>query len=96
MLSKTALRKSLEMTRKWFKESGVMIPENGNWGVAERVLLTQHNSAARKTLESFPAWTAHRKEGYCILEQRRADCNLQTAFLCLRLHEIFGIQHIHP
>ena len=95
MLSKTALRKSLEMTRKWFKESGVMIPENGTWGVAERVLLTQHNSAARKTLESFPAWTAHRKEGYCILEQRRADCNLQTAFLCLRLHEIFGIQHIH-
>ena len=95
MLSKTALRKSLEMTRKWFKESGVMIPENGLWGVAERVLLTDHNKTAQKTLNSFPAWTPHDKDGYCIVEQRRADCNLQTAFLFLRIHEIFGIQHVH-
>ena len=95
MLSKTALRKSLEMTKKWFKESGVMIPENGLWGVAERVLLTDNNKAAHKTLNSFPAWTPHDDDGYCILEQRRADCNLQTAFLFLRLHEIFGIQHVH-
>ncbi|MBO4647217.1 MAG: hypothetical protein J5806_03570 [Lentisphaeria bacterium] len=95
MLSKTALRKSLEMTRKWFRESGVMIPENGMWGVAERVLLTRNNKTARKTLDAFPAWTPHEKEGYCIIEQRRADCCMQTAFLCLRLHEIFGIQHIH-
>lgn len=95
MLSKTALRKSLEMTRKWFKESGVMIPENGLWGVAERVLLIDHNKSAQKILNSFPAWTPHDKEGYCIMEQRRADCNMQAAFLCLRLHEIFGIQHVH-
>ena len=95
MLSKTALRKSLEMTRKWFKESGVMIPENGLWGVAERVLLADDNQVVQKTLNAFPAWTPHEKEGYYILEQRRADCNMQTAFLCLRLHEIFGIQHIH-
>ena len=95
MLSKTALKKSLEMTRKWFKESGVMVPENGLWGVAERVLLTDHNKTAQKTLNSFPAWTPHDKDGYCIVEQRRADCNLQTAFLFLRIHEIFGIQHVH-
>ena len=57
MLSKTALRKSLEMTKKWFKESGVMIPENGLWGVAERVLLVDNNKTAQKTLNSFPAWT---------------------------------------
>ena len=95
MLSKTALRKSLEMTRKWFKESGVMIPENGLWGVAERVLLADDNQVVQKTLDSFPAWTSHERGNYYILEQRRADCNLQAAFLCLRLHEIFGIQHIH-
>ncbi len=95
MLSKTALKKSLEMTRKWFKESGVMIPENGLWGVAERVLLVDNNKTAQKTLNSFPAWTPHDKDGYAIVEQRRADCNLQTAFLFLRIHEIFGIQHVH-
>ena len=72
-----------------------MIPENGLWGVAERVLLTDHNKTAQKTLNSFPAWTPHDKDGYCIVEQRRADCNLQTAFLFLRIHEIFGIQHVH-
>ena len=95
MLSKTELRKSLEMTRKWFKESGVMIPENGLWGVSERVLLVKNNQTAQKTLDSFPAWTAHERDGYCIVEQRRADCCMQAAFLCLRLHEIFGVQHIH-
>ena len=52
MLSKTELRKSLEMTRKWFKESGVMIPENGLWGVAERVLLVKNNQTAQKTLDA--------------------------------------------
>ena len=94
MLSKAALRKSLEMTRTWFKESGVMIPANGQWGVAERVLLVRNNQTARKTMDSFPAWTPHDKDGYCIMEQRRADCNLETAFLCLRMHEIFGVHHI--
>ena len=94
MLSKAALRKSLEMTRTWFKESGVMIPANGQWGVAERVLLIRNNQTAQKTMDSFPAWTPHEKDGYCIMEQRRADCNLETAFLCLRMHEIFGVNHI--
>ncbi len=94
MLSKTALRKSLEMTRQWFKESGVMTPANGQWGVAERILLIQNSQTVQRTLNEFPAWTPHVRDGYHILEQRRADCNLETAFLCLRLHEIFGVQHI--
>ena len=94
MLSKASLRKSLEMTRKWFLESGVMIPENGLWGVAERVLLVENDQTLQKTLNSFPSWTPHDADGYYILEQRRADCCMQTAFLCLRLHEIFGVQRM--
>lgn len=66
---------------EWFYNSGVMIPENGLWGVAERVALTKNNSALEKMLYSFPAWTIH--EDYCIIEQRRADCNFQAAFMYL-------------
>ena len=92
MLTKTELKKSLGMTRKWFEKSGVMIPENGLWGVAERVLLVGRNQTAQKTLDSFPAWTPHEQDGYCIVEQRRADCCMQAAFLYLKLYEIFGVK----
>ena len=73
---------------EWFYNSGVMIPENGLWGVAERVALTKNNSALDKMLYSFPAWTIH--ENYCIIEQRRADCNFQAAFMYLLSYQVFG------
>lgn len=40
---KKALKESLTLTWKWFQDSGVMIPEDGKWDVAERVLLTGGN-----------------------------------------------------
>ena len=92
MLNRISLKKSLEMIRDWYQESGVMIPENGQWGVAERILLLKGNDKAHKAMKEFPAWTSHRDKGYYVIEQRRADCNLQSAFLYLRLHEVFGLK----
>ena len=73
---------------EWFCRSGVMIPENGLWGVAERIALTGNNQALERMLEAFPAWTIH--EDYCVIEQRRADCNFETAYLFLQAYKVFG------
>ena len=90
MTASKKLKESLRMTEQWFRNSGVMLPSDGMWGVAERVLLTHGNETSEKTLNAFPAWTPFKD--HCIVEQRRADCNLETAFLFLKLHEIFGDQ----
>ena len=80
---KNAINKNLQ----WFIRSGVMIPDNGLWGVAERLAVKSGNQALEKTLEAFPAWT-DQEECYTI-EQRRADCNFQTAWLFLLADKLF-------
>lgn len=85
---KKALKESLTLTWKWFQNSGVMIPEDGKWGVAERVLLTGGNKTAEVTRSAFPAWTP--LKGYDLIEQRRADCNLETAYLFFLIEKVFG------
>ena len=70
----------------WFSESGIMVPENGLWGVAER-LAVKGNQAMEKILRSFPAWSE--KEDCFVIEQRRADCNFQTAWLFLKADKAF-------
>ena len=87
-MDKRKLEKSLLKTWNWFTRSGVMLPSDGTWGVAERIMLTEGNEAKEKTLDSFPAWTEHKT--HCIIEQRRADCNMETAFLFLQIHKLFG------
>ena len=72
----------------WFRDSGVMIPENGLWGVAERVAVTEGNEAIERMMNAFPAWTVHEK--HCIIEQRRADCNFQEAYMYLLSYKLFG------
>ena len=81
---KSALQKNLN----WFEKSGVMIPESGIWGVAERVAVAKNNEAIEKMYASFVAWTPH--GDYSIIEQRRADCNFQAAYLYLLAYEVFG------
>ena len=80
---KTALSRSLQ----WFENSGVMLPADGLWGVAERVAVITGNSAVEEMKKAFHAWTIH--DGYCIIEQRRADCNFETAYLYLLAFEVF-------
>ena len=50
------LLRSLELNLNWFRNSGVMLPSDGSWGVAERVLLTGNNSALDKIRVDFPTW----------------------------------------
>ena len=64
------LKNALELHKKWLLESGIM-PDNGKLGIAERVLITENNSAAEKAMSSFPAWTYFGNG--CFLEQRRAE-----------------------
>ncbi len=73
---------------RWFRESGVMIPASGEWGVAERVAVLAGNSSAEQILRTFPAWTLH---GDCaIVEQRRSDCCFEAALLFLLAAEVTG------
>ncbi len=81
---KTSLVKNLN----WFLNSGVMIPESGIWGVAERVAVCEGNAAIEHMKNAFPAWMQY--DGYCVMEQRRADCNFETAYLFLLAGEVLG------
>jgi hypothetical protein len=80
MHDRERIKKALVSNLKWFQNSGVMVPNNGLWGVAERVAL-KGNSSMDKIYRHFPAWTEFEK--YSVIEQRRADCNFETALLFL-------------
>lgn len=82
------MKDSLKRTARWYESSGIMLPENGEWGVGERILLNDGNETADHTYRAFPAWTPC--GNYSVIEQRRADCNMEAAFLYLLLHEVFG------
>ena len=88
MSSRRTIERALKRNLAWFRRSGIIDPADGRWGVAERIALTENNEALRKMCEHFPAWTDH--NGYCIVEQRRADCNFQTAYLFLLAHDLTG------
>ena len=73
--------KAVERNCQWFKNSGVMLPADGSWGVAERIAITAGNSAADHIMKSFPACS--RFDDYMVVEQRRSDCCFQTAWMML-------------
>ena len=50
-------RENIGKNLAWFRNSGVMKPADGSWGVAERIALMERNEAADAILRSFPAWT---------------------------------------
>ena len=81
MVDRAACSAALAANIDWFRRSGVMDPPDGSWGVAERIVLTDGNSAAERITRSFPAWTPH--EDHIVVEQRRSDCNFQTAWMLL-------------
>ncbi len=73
------LHDALTRNLGWFEKSGVMDPPDGTWGVAERIVLRQDNAAWDETLRSFQGHVIH--DGHAVLEQRRPDCNFETALL---------------
>ncbi len=76
------LRKNLD----WFRRSKIMVPDNGFWGVAERLYLCNEPELRKKVLETFNSFTEY--DGWSVIESRRADCNFQTALLFLLSSEI--------
>lgn len=84
------MKNTLLKNLSWFEKSGVMLPADGLWGVAERVAVVKNNEAIEKMYSSFVAWTPH--GDYSIIEQRRADCNFQAAYLFLLASEVFSEQ----
>ena len=87
------MKQALLNNLQWFENSGVMLPKDGLWGVAERVAVTNGNEAIEEMLNSFPAWTMH--ENHCIIEQRRADCNFQTAYMYLLAFKVFNDENYY-
>lgn len=79
MQNKETLLKSLELTLQWFENSGVMFPADGTWGVAERIVLKENNRLLERIISWFPP--INDKGDHLVLEQRRADCAMQTALL---------------
>lgn len=66
-----------------------MRPNDGFWGVAERLLLTEENASVAKVLESFPFHT-HIAPGIIVREHRRPDCNFQTALMFDMAADVLG------
>ncbi|NCC62874.1 MAG: hypothetical protein EOM12_18620 [Verrucomicrobiae bacterium] len=80
MKCEVGLIEAVKRNLAWFQHSGVMVPASGIWGVAERLSAAQ-GPALERMLHEFPAWT--QKAGCHVLEQRRADCNFETALFFL-------------
>ena len=87
-MERDVLIQTLKRNLEWFRNSGVMVPEDGTWGMGERVVVTRNNEALERTLRAFTAATHF--DGYCILEHRRADCNFEAALLFREAAEFAG------
>ncbi|MHC4874485.1 MAG: AGE family epimerase/isomerase, partial [Planctomycetota bacterium] len=64
----------------WFQNSGVMYPNDGHWGVAERIAVMSGNSASEQISKAFPCQT-ELADGVYSIDHRRADCCAETAYL---------------
>ena len=54
-----------------------MLPADGSWGIAERLVIKENNSALAHMQKDFP--THSEVNGKLIIEHRRPDCNFQAA-----------------
>ena len=88
MMKKTACLDVVAKSLNWFEKSSVMEPENGFWGVAERVYLCPDKELSKKVFESFNSFTDY--GDWSVVESRRADCNFQAAWLFLLAAEATG------
>ena len=77
---KAQLTNSVKSNLKWFRQSGIMRPEDGFWGVAERIAAVPPGCAREQIDKSFHIQTPI-DENTVILEHRRADCCAETAMM---------------
>jgi hypothetical protein len=76
MDKRSVVRRNLQ----WFRNSGIMRPDDGSCGVAERIVITADNEALEQINQTFRCQTRLAPD-VVVLEQRRADCNFQAALL---------------
>ena len=86
MISESALRNALQKSLHWFKHSSIMVPENGTWGIAERIFNAPDPELRKKVFDSFNSFTDY--ESWSVIESRRPDCNFETAYLFLLAAEL--------
>lgn len=79
-MQKSEFRQAVERNLAWFRQSGVMSPSDGSWGVAERLSVAQGEALA-SMMRNFPA--CYEVEQGVVMEQRRADCNFEAALMFL-------------
>ncbi len=73
-------RSVVQRNLQWFRNSGIMRPGDGFWGVGERIVITADNEALEQIARVFHCQTQLAPEAV-VLEHRRADCNFQVALL---------------
>jgi hypothetical protein len=73
----------------WFINSGVMRPNDGFWGVGERICAPAGEKVTERIRQSFFCQTPL-PGGACALEHRRADCNYEAAYLFRLAGEAFN------
>ncbi len=76
-----ALKNVWKNSLNWFCCSGIMCPADGTWGIAERFWLCDDPELKKRVFDTFNSFTE--KDGWSVIESRRADCNFQTALLFL-------------
>lgn len=86
---KDQLESAVGRNIEWFLHSGIMRPNDGFWGVAERIADIGSNEAKEKIDEFFPYQTPL-NAGTVALEHRRADCAVETALMFDLAEEYFG------
>ena len=87
-MEKTQLKEVLAKNLNWFRKSSVMVPDNGFWGVAERIYVCGDPELRKKVFHSFNSFTEY--DSWSVIESRRADCNMQLAYLFLLASDIDG------
>jgi hypothetical protein len=83
------LKKVINCNLEWFMDSGIMRPNDGFWGVAERILITTGNASIEKVNQNFYSQTKL-QDGLVVLEHRRNDCALQAALMFDIAGEVFS------
>lgn len=73
---RAVVRKNID----WFLNSEIMRPNDGFWGIAERLLITKDNAALDVINGGFEYQTQLTPD-LAVLEHRRPDCNLQAALV---------------
>ena len=88
---KTKLVNALKNSLTWFDNSGIMMPCDGSWGVAERIFTGKDQELRRRVMINFNSYTPC--DDALIVEARRPDCNFQLAYLELCAGRLFQDKH---